>query len=162
MEELVGRPSHLSPPLIGYLAAPQLSIHLSAARFPTRRAVAVVGLLLHCTIPSCDDGTGTKRTKCTYCQPVRIQAAPQTLAAVRDDLIARSNKRWALSRAGIKLSNFSNSVTFKEGGGGGLLGMGTGGALKRVISQQVKYNLLRLYLDISAGLLQRWATADKL
>lgn len=42
------------------------------------------------------------------------------------------------------------------------MGMGTGGALKRVISQQVKYNLLRLYLDISAGLLQRWATADKL
>lgn len=81
---------------------------------------------------------------------------------MRDDLIARSNKRWALSRAGIKLSNFSNSVTFKEGGGGGLLGMGTGGALKRVISQQVKYNLLRLYLDISGGLLQRWATADKL
>lgn len=139
MEELVGRPSHLSPPLIGYLAAPQLSIHLSAALFPTRRAVAVVGLLLHCTIPGCDDGTGTrahtrarlyKRTKCTYCQRVRIQAAPQTLAAVRDDLIARSNKRWALSRAGIKLSNFSNSVTFKEGGGGGLLGMGTGGRLK--------------------------------
>lgn len=52
MEELVGRPSHLSPPLIGYLAAPQLSIHLSAARFPTRRAVAVVGLLLLCTAQS--------------------------------------------------------------------------------------------------------------
>lgn len=67
-----------------------------------------------------------KRTKCTYCQRVRIQAAPQTLAAVRDDLIARSNKRWALSRARIKLSNFSNSVTFKEGGGGGLLGIGDG------------------------------------
>lgn len=66
MEELVGRPSHLSPPLIGYLAAPQLSIHLSAARFPTRRAVAVVGLLLHCTIPSCDDGAGTRARARAY------------------------------------------------------------------------------------------------
>lgn len=30
------------------------------------RAVAVVGLLLHCTIPSCDDGTGTRARARAY------------------------------------------------------------------------------------------------
>lgn len=90
MEELVGRPSHLSPPLIGYLAAPQLSIHLSAVRFPTRRAVAVVGLLLHCTIPSCDDGTGTHTHTHTY---INAQNAP-----IVNGFVSRQHRKPSLRR----------------------------------------------------------------